>query len=134
PTREAPATPRQQLLLQSVLLTWRTGSSALDCIRGVVGGVPTPRARPVAAARDPFAIDVGDHLAVTGEERARRAHFSAQRQLAFRNPVAAVLLHLGIGTALLRSASAEGALVHFSTTAEVCCLRVDRKSTRLNSS
>src|SRR6476646_6181973 len=60
----------------------------------VVGGLPTPGAGAVAAPRHPLLVDLGDDVAVAGQERLGRAHLGAQRQLAFGQAVGAVFLVL----------------------------------------
>src|SRR4029450_1739720 len=52
-----------------------------------------------AALGHPFLVDLGDDVAVSGEQRLRRAHLGAQRQLAFGQPVGAVFLVLRSGRA-----------------------------------
>src|ERR1700676_5394526 len=62
--------------------------SHLDVL--VVGGRPPPGAGAVTAHQYPLLIDLGDDLAVSGEQRFGRAHFGAERQLSFEKPVGAV--------------------------------------------
>src|SRR4051794_13963294 len=52
-----------------------------------VCGLPAPGAGAVAAPRHPLLVDLGDDLAVAGQERLGRAHFGAERQLALGKPV-----------------------------------------------
>src|SRR5690606_27905751 len=51
---------------------------------------PSPCARSVAALQHTFPVDLGNDLAVAGEKRFRRAHFRAERQLAFCKSVGPV--------------------------------------------
>src|SRR5690606_24615861 len=52
-------------------------------LRVLVGRLPAPRLWAAAALQHALAIDVGDHVAVTREQRLGRTHLRAQRQLAF---------------------------------------------------
>src|SRR6185437_5295006 len=79
---------------------------------------------------DAGAIDVGDHLAVAAEQRLRRAHFRAHRQLAFRQAIAAVLLELRLRAVGFGTARAERALVHLAAHAEGAGLRKLRRAER----
>ena len=67
---------------------------------------------------------------VAGEQRLRRAHLGAQRQLAFGEPVGAVLDEFGLGVVRLRAAGAEGALVHLAARSEVADPRILRRAER----
>src|SRR3546814_9722766 len=69
--------------------TETTRSSDVDRLE--IGRLPTPGARAVAARRNPLPVDRGDDLAVAGKQRFGRAHLGAKRQLAFGQPVGAVL-------------------------------------------
>src|ERR1041384_7631367 len=95
-----------------------------------VGGLPPPGARAVAALHHPLFVDLGDDLAVAGEQRLGRAHFRAQRQLALDQAVGAVF-GVGRGRVLrLRAAGTVGALVHLAARAEVADARVLRRAER----
>src|SRR5215470_16867201 len=75
------------------ILRSRQGESARSESRRdrlAVGRLPAPGARPIAALAHPLLVDLGDDLAVTGEQRLGRAHFGAERQLALDQPVGAV--------------------------------------------
>src|SRR5215813_15434902 len=96
----------------------------------LVGGLPAPGTRAVAALDHPLLVDLRDHLAVAGEQRLGRAHLGAQRQLAVGQAVRAVALILGEGAVDLRAAGAEGALVHLAARAEVADLRILRRAER----
>ena len=56
----------------------------------MVSGEPAPGAGAVATLDHPLLVDLGDDLAIAGEQRLGRAHFRAQRQLAFDQAVGAV--------------------------------------------
>src|SRR5712691_903180 len=92
--------------------------------------LPAPRAGTVAALQHPFLVDLGDDLAVAGEQRFGRAHLGAQRQLALGEAVGAVFLVLRLRAVGLRAAGAEGALVHLAARAEVADLRILRRAER----
>src|SRR5689334_8020641 len=80
--------------------------------------------------RHAIAVDVRDHLAVATEQRLRRAHLGARRQLAFGEAVAAVFRELGLRTVGLGTAGAERALVHLAAHAEGAGLRELRRAER----
>src|SRR3954463_10581177 len=84
-----------------------------------VRGLPAPHAGAVAAPGDAFFVDLRDDVAVTGQQRLGRAHFGAQRQLAFGQAVGAVFLVLGLAAVGFGAAGAVGALVHFAARTEV---------------
>src|SRR5882724_9370266 len=92
--------------------------------------LPAPGARAVAALSDALLVDLRDDLAVAGQERLGRAHFGAERQLALRQPVGAVLHVLRFAAVRLRAAGAIGALIHLAARAEVADLRVLRRAER----
>src|SRR3977135_3737986 len=89
-----------------------------------IGGRPAPGAGTVAAPDDTFLVDLGDDLAVAGEQRFGRAHLSAERQLALGQTVGAVLLVLGPRAIRLGSARAIRALVHLAARADITDLGV----------
>src|SRR5829696_9048747 len=95
-----------------------------------IGGLPTLGARAVAALHHPLLVDLGDDVAVAGEQRLRRAHLGAERQLALGEAVAAVFDVLGFGVVGLRPAGAIGALVHLAARAEVPDSRILRRAER----
>src|SRR5438309_6354226 len=103
-------------------------SSGLFGTRSAVCRGPAVELHAAAARRGARAHDVGEYIAVAGEERLGRAHLGAERQLAFGQPVAAVLLELGLAHVLLRTAGAEGALVHLAAHAEGAGLRELRRA------
>src|SRR5262249_60209194 len=80
--------------------------------RFLVGGLPAPRARAVAALGDARLVDLGDDVAIAGKQRLGRAHLGAQRQLAFDQTVVAVLGVVLSGVRRIRAAGAAGALGH----------------------
>src|SRR5215207_3003329 len=98
--------------------------------RFAIGGLPAPGARAVAALHHPLLVDLGDDVAVAGEQRLRRAHLGAERQLALGEAVAAVFDVLGFGVVGLRPAGAIGALVHLAARAEIADPRVLRRAER----
>src|SRR5581483_11770367 len=79
-----------------------------------VSRAPAPGARAIAAGRHAILVDLGDDLAVAGEQRLGRAHLRAQGQLALGDAVTAVLLELGRRVVGFRTAVAERALVHLA--------------------
>src|SRR3954447_14276317 len=95
-----------------------------------IGRLPAPGARAVAALDHPRLVDLGDDLAVTGEQRLGRAHLGAERQLAFGKPVRAVFLLLLLAAVGLRTAGAECAFVHLAARAEIADFRVLRRAER----
>src|SRR5690606_22519747 len=98
--------------------------------RAWIGLAPTPCPGAEAARHHALAVDVRDDVAVAGKQRLGRAHLRTQRQLALGQPVAAVLLELGIRQVRLRAARTEGALVHLAAGAEVADLRKLRRAER----
>src|SRR5574338_778766 len=84
------------------------------CDRFAIGGLPSPGAGAVAALRHPLLVDLGNDIAVAGEQRFCRAHLGTQRQLAFGQPVGAVLLELLLAEVGVGPAGAERALVHLA--------------------
>src|SRR5882757_11047634 len=98
----------------------------------MISGHPAPGARAVAALEDPFLVDLGDDVAIAGEQRFGRAHFGAQRQLAVAEPVRAVFFEFldtarGFGAA---AAGAIGAFVHLAARAESADLGILRRAER----
>src|ERR1019366_1249849 len=73
-----------------------------------------------------FLIDVGDHVAIAGEQRLGRAHFGAERQLAFGQPIGAIFLVFFLRAVQLRTTGTIGALVHLAARAEIADLRILR--------
>src|SRR5260370_13935263 len=63
----------------------------LHCDPLAIGGHPAPGAGSVSALDHALLVDLGDDLAVTGEQRLGRTHLRAQRQLALEQAVGAVL-------------------------------------------
>src|SRR5690606_28372052 len=70
------------LLLAWVVRAARPAVSS-DVDRFSIGGLPAPGARAIAALHHPLLVDRRDDLAVAGQKRFGRAHFGAERQLAF---------------------------------------------------
>src|SRR6185503_14806268 len=85
---------------------------ASRCDRLAIGGLPAPGTGTVAALRHPFLVDLGNDVAIAGEQRLGRAHLGAQWQLAFGQTVGAVLLELFLAAVCVRASGAERALVH----------------------
>src|SRR5437879_5998558 len=103
------------------------GSPALAPALRLVGGAPAPGARAEAARHDPVAIDVGDDVAVAGQQSLGRAHLGAQWQFAFADPVAAVAALADRGEMVgrfARPATAERAFGHIAAAAEIAGLPV----------
>src|SRR6188474_2638504 len=103
---------------------------ASRCDRLAIGGLPSPGTGAVASLRHPFLVDLGNDVAIAGEQRLGRAHLGAQWQLAFGQPVGAVLLELFLAAVGFRAAGAEGALVHLAARPEVTDLRILRRAER----
>src|SRR5450759_1470370 len=103
---------------------------ALRCDRFAVGSLPTPGARAVTALCHALLVDLGDDGAVAGEQRLGRAHFGAQRQLAFGQAVRAVFLELLGAIVGFWAAGAEGALVHLAARTEIADLGILRRAER----
>src|SRR6187401_554218 len=99
---------------------------ASRCDRLAIGGLPSPGAGAVAALRHALLVDLGNDVAIAGEQRLGRAHLGAQRQLAFGQPIGAVFLELFLAAVGVRAAGAEGALVHLAARAEVANLWILR--------
>src|SRR6266478_8876402 len=97
-----------------------------------IGGHPAPRARAVSALDHAFLVDLGDDLAVTGQQRLGRTHLRAQRQLALEQAVGAILgIFLAApGNFRPPAARAIGALVHLAARAEVADLGILRGAER----
>src|SRR5262249_53186615 len=95
-----------------------------------ISGLPAPGARAVAALHHPLLVDLGDDLAVAGEQRLGRAHLGAQRQLALGEAVRAVFLVLDRAVIGLRPARAIGALVHLAARSEVADAWILRRPER----
>src|SRR4051812_28756777 len=89
-----------------------TLSSGRDAL--AIGCLPAPGSGPISTLTNAFLVDLRDDLAVPREQRFRRAHLGAERQLALGQPVAAVFRVLGWAVVRLRTAGAVGALVHLS--------------------
>src|SRR5437899_8968588 len=98
--------------------------------RLAIGGFPAPGAGAVAALGDAFLVDLGDDLAVAGQERFGRAHLGAQRELPFGETVGPVFLVLGGAVVRLRAAGAECAFVHLAARTEIADPRVLRRTER----
>src|SRR6185312_7033150 len=80
--------------------------------------------------RHAVAIDIGDHVAISTEQRLRRAHFGARGKLPFRETIAAVFLELRGRSIGFRASCTERALVHFAADAEGAGLRKLRRAER----
>src|SRR6266481_1560577 len=106
---------------------WRSHCDPL-----AIGGHPAPGAGAVAALDHALLVDLGDDHAVTRKQRFGRAHFGAQRQLAFADAVRAVFLVFLDAARGFRAATASaiGALVHLAARAEIAELRILRRAER----
>ena len=82
---------------------------------GTVGRAPAPDFSTLAALHHAVTEDVGHHITIPGEQRFGGTHFSARRQLAFCEAVAAVFFKLGFAAIFLRATRAESAFVHLAT-------------------
>src|SRR5215510_13003655 len=98
--------------------------------RFAIGGLPAPGAGAVAALHHPLLVDLGDDVAVAGEQRLGRAHLGAQWQLAFGEAIGAVLDVLRRRAVRLGSAGTVGALVHLAARSEVADPRILRGAER----
>src|SRR5687768_6410696 len=92
----------------------RSAPSSSDCDGLAIGRLPAPGTRAVAALQDALLVDLGDDLAVSGKERFRRAHLSAQRQLALGEAVGAVFDVFRRRSIRFRARGAVGAFVHLA--------------------
>src|SRR5262249_59574887 len=119
-----PCTPRARALWQATRLSSsrlpsrRSGRRLRARLARTVRSTPAPDFRAFTAPQYATAIDVCDHVAIAAKQCLRRAHFRACRELAFREPVPAVLLELGLGAVGLGTAGAERACVHLAAQAE----------------
>jgi hypothetical protein len=116
-----------------VLVLARAVAGGLDlaaALRLVVGDVPAPQFRAVAAGLDALAVDVGDHAASPPSSALVPHMLGAGRQLALGDAVAAVLLELGFRGVRFRPAGAEGALVHLAAVVEQAGFRELRRAER----
>src|SRR6266481_2659469 len=96
--------------------------------RFAVGGLPAPGAGAVAALGDALLVDLGDDLAIAGQQRLGRAHFGTERQLTLGETVRAILLVFLFAAISLGAARAECAFVHLAARAEVADLRILRRT------
>src|SRR3569833_2032317 len=131
---EARRRMRVRNLITTVLLSCRGNArgrrAEVDVL--MIGRQPTPRAGTVAASQDPFLVDLGDDIAVTGEQRLGRAHLGAHRQLAFAKSVGSVfrIFRGAAGRFGPAAAGAIGAFVHLAARAEIADLRILRRAER----
>src|SRR4029077_13051334 len=87
---------------------------------------PTPGTRAIAALNDPLLINLANDIAITGEQRLRRAHLGTHRQLPLTEAVRAVLCEF-LGAARrfgAATAGAVGAFVHLAARTEIADLRI----------
>ena len=99
-----------------------------DCFS--ISGFPSPGAGTVAALHHAFFVDFRDNSAVAREQRFGGAHFGAQWQLAFGQPVSAVLFVFFLAVIGLWAACAVGAFVHLAAGAEIADPRILRRAER----
>src|SRR6187399_1994400 len=123
--RMRPADIFQSMPLRKLLLARRSGVDAFT-----IGRLPAPCAGAVSALGDPLLVDLGDDLAVAGQQRLGRTHLRTERQLALGEAVGAVFLVLRRAAVGLGAAGAEGALVHLAARAEVADLGILRRAER----
>src|SRR6187399_2930246 len=100
--RMRPADIFQSMPLRKLLLARRSGVDAFT-----IGRLPAPCAGAVSALGDPLLVDLGDDLAVAGQERLGRTHLRTERQLALGEAVGAVFLVLRRAAVGLGAAGAE---------------------------
>src|SRR6266540_1030021 len=98
--------------------------------RLAISRLPTPGAGAIAALDHALPVDLRDDLAVAGEQRLGRAHLGAERQLAFRQTVGAVLDVFGLAPVRLRPARAIGAFVHLAARTKIADPRILRRAER----
>src|SRR5260370_381472 len=108
----------------------RSGTPCLHRDLFAVRGFPAPCAGAVAALHHPFLVDLGDDLAVAGQQRFGRAHLRAHRQLALGETIGAVFVVFLRRVVGLGPAGAIGALVHLAAGAEIAYARVLRRAER----
>src|SRR5580700_5622447 len=98
----------------------------------VIGSRPAPGAGAVAALGDALLVDLGDDLAVSGEQGLGGTHLRAQRQLSLENSIGTVFLVLLDAARDFRAAAAGavGAFVHLAARAEIADLRILRRPER----
>src|SRR4051812_1495270 len=106
-------------------LAWRSHCDPL-----AIGSHPAPGTGAVAALDHTLLVDLGNDLAVAGEQRFGRAHLRAQRQLALQHAIGAVL---GVFFAAARNfrpaaAGAIGALVHLAAGPKVADFGILRRA------
>src|SRR5260370_1275169 len=106
------------------------GGSHRDSL--AISSPPAPGAGAVAALDHAFLVDLGDDLAVACEQRLGRAHLRAQRELALRHAIGAVLLVFlhAAGRSRATAAGTIGALVHLAARTEVADARIVRRAER----
>src|SRR5258705_3118872 len=106
----------------------RRGSSHRNSF--VIRSRPSPCTAGVTARLDAVTVDLGDDVAVPGQERLGRAHLGADRELAGRQTVGAVFLVLCRGPIGFRATRAVGAFVHLAARTEVADLGILRRAER----
>src|SRR6202165_1158835 len=104
--------------------------AGLDRDLFAVRGFPAPCAGAVAALHRPFLVDLGDDLAVAGQQRFGRAHLRAHRQLALGETIGAVFIVFLRRVVGLGSAGAIGAFVHLAARAEIADAGILRRAER----
>src|SRR6185437_16148058 len=92
-----------------------------------VGRLPSPSAGSIPAFGHAFLINLGDDIAVAGQQRLCRAHLCTQWELAFSQTIGSVFFKLFLAVVGIRATSAESALVHFSARTEITHLRILRR-------
>src|SRR5664279_1467020 len=93
-----------------------------------IGRLPAPCTGAVAALGHPLLVDLGNHVAIAGKQRLGRAHFGAQGQLTFGEPVSTVFRVFFLAAVGFGSAGAERALVHLAARTEVADLGILRRA------
>src|ERR1700722_12730263 len=95
-----------------------------------IGGLPSPSARAIAARDHAVLVDLGNDVTVARQQGLGRAHLCAQRQLAFGQPIGAILLVLYRRPVRLWSAGAVSAFVHLAARAEIADAWILRRAER----
>src|SRR4029077_20296501 len=87
---------------------------------------PTPGTRAIAALNHPLLVNLANDIAIAGEQRLRRAHLGAHRQLPLTEAVRAVLREF-LGAARRFGAATPGAVsafVHLAARTEIADFRI----------
>src|SRR6201991_4087464 len=102
----------------------RNVREASDINALVIGRLPAPCARTIAALYHALLVDFGNDGAIAGKQRLGRAHLGANRQFALDKTIGAILGVFCRRIVVFRSTCAVSALVHLAARAEVSDLRI----------